>query len=157
MKNIKSFKIFESNSITIIEVENIINDILLDLKDINDGFSWKISMIGNPAKSNEFRSIFLYIIYKDDPSELFFRIGEDRTKKREGFQTRIFNGIEKDFKSILDRLFELLISENLKVQQVREFGYDRDEFKPGKINNEWVLNPMGHEWRKEFYIFNPLK
>jgi hypothetical protein len=157
MKNIKSFKIFESKSITIIEVENIINDILLDLKDINDRFSWKISMIGNPPKSKEFRSLFLNIICKDDASELTFALGEDWNKKRDGFQTRIFNGIKKDFKDILDRLFEVLISEDLKVQQVREFGYDRDEFKPGKINNEWILDPTSQEWRKEFYIFNPLK
>jgi len=154
MKNIKSFKLFESNSISNLEVENLINDILLDLKDINDGFSWKIEFFlafWNPEHDPEHDFIWgrLYITCSDISN---------------------IHG----WTDILDRLFSILIEEGLKIYvQRKTFTEPIDqaqrmkqrmklhEVKPGEIeHDDWslsrIVNPMTFEydikWFKEFVI-----
>ncbi len=134
MKNIKSFKLFESNTISNIEVENLINDILLDLKDINDGFSWKIELKKPEHENRDFIWARLYIECIDDVSNI------------------------KGWTDVLDRLFSILIEEGLKIFDQKE---SFTEVKPGKINLSWrlsrIMNPMTFEyvdvkWVKEFVI-----
>jgi hypothetical protein len=133
MKNIKSFKLFESNSISNMEVENLINDILLDLKDINV-FSWKIELKKPEHDNVDFIWGRLYITCSDDVSKI--------------------NG----WTDVLDRLFSVLIEEGLKIYDQKE---SFTEVKPGKINLSWslshIMNPMTFEyvdvkWKKEFVI-----
>jgi hypothetical protein len=133
MKNIKSFKLFESNSISNMEVENLINDILLDLKDISDGFSWFIEL-KKPEHDRDFIWGRLYISCSDDVSKI------------------------QGWTDILDRLFGILIEEGLKIYDQKE---SFTEVKPGKINLSWslshIMNPMTFEyvdvkWKKEFVI-----
>jgi hypothetical protein len=134
MKNIKSFKLFESNTISNIEVENLINDILLDLKDINDGFSWKIEFKKPEHENRDFIWGRLYITCSDDVSKIH------------------------GWADVLDRLFSILIEEGLKIYDEKE---SFTEVKPGKINLSWklshIMNPMTFEyvdvkWGKEFVI-----
>jgi hypothetical protein len=42
MKILKSYESFSGNLISFEEIKGIIDDILIDLKDINDNFSWKV-------------------------------------------------------------------------------------------------------------------
>ena len=42
MKILKSYESFSGNPISFEEIKGIIDDILIDLKDINDNFSWKV-------------------------------------------------------------------------------------------------------------------
>ena len=134
MKKIKSFKLFESNSISNIEVGNLINDILLDLKDINDGFSWKIEFKKPEHDNRDFIWGILYLSCTDDVSKI------------------------KGWTDVLDRLFSILIEEGLKIFDQKE---STTEVKPGKINLSWrlsnIMNPMTFEyvdakWVKEFVI-----
>lgn len=134
MKNIKSFKLFESNSISNLEVENLINDILLDLKDISDGFSWFIELKKPEHDNRDFIWGRLYISCSDDVSKI------------------------QGWTDILDRLFGILIEEGLKIYDQKE---SFTEVKPGKINLSWslshIMNPMTFEyvdvkWKKEFVI-----
>lgn len=121
MNHLKSYKLFESSSISFDEIKGIIDDILVDLKDLNDNFSWKV--VDFPQKCR------LDIYCHDDVSKI------------------------KGWMEILDHLFELLISEDLKI-------YDQNWYptKPGKINLSWIpihiINPMTFEyvWMKSFII-----
>lgn len=133
MRTIKSFKIFESNSITNIEVKNLIDDILLDLEDISDGFSWKIDFKPDPDNI-EFYWCRLYITCSDDVSEI------------------------QGWCGVLDRLFGLLIEDGLRIyDQKKSF----TEVKPGEIDRSWrlsrIMDPTTFEyvdakWVKEFVI-----
>ena len=133
MKNIKSFKLFESNSISNMEVENLINDILLDLKDINV-FSWKIELKKPEDDTGDFIWGRLYITCSDDVSKIH------------------------GWTDVLDRLFSVLIEEGLKIYDQKE---SFTEVKPGKINLSWtlsrIMDPTNFEyvdvkWIKEFVI-----
>ena len=129
MNHLKSYKLFESSSMSFDEIKGIIDDILVDLKDLNDNFSWKV--LDFPQKC------CLDIYCHDDVSKI------------------------KGWSEILDRLFGVLISEDLKIyDQMESF----TEVKPGKINLSWIpkhiMNPMTFEydnafWMKSFIIVLP--
>ena len=126
MNHLKSYKLFESNSISFDEIKGIIDDILVDLKDLNDNFSWKVVDFPPQVGSQKCR---LDIYCHDDVSKI------------------------KGWTEILDRLFEVLISEDLKI-------YDQMEsftaVKPGKINLSWtpkhIMNPMTFEYENSFWM-----
>ena len=129
MNHLKSYKLFESSSMSFDEIKGIIDDILVDLKDLNDNFSWKV--LDFPKKCR------LDIYCHDDVSKI------------------------KGWTEILDHLFGVLISEDLKIyDQMESF----TEVKPGKINLSWIpkhiMNPMTFEydnafWMKSFIIVLP--
>ena len=121
MNHLKSYKLFESNSISFDEIKGIIDDILVDLKDLNDNFSWKV--LDFPQKC------CLDIYCHDDVSKI------------------------KGWTEILDHLFGVLISEDLKIyDQMESF----TEVKPGKINLSWtpkhIMNPMTFEYENSFWM-----
>jgi hypothetical protein len=138
---IKSFKIFESNSITNIEVKNIVDDILLDLKDLSDSFSWQVYISRDPRKLSEF------------PERETFNNCHLIIKCEDEFTTK-----NSEWVNILERLFYLLNQEDIKIFDQKE---SFTEVKPGKINLGWELkarrNPMNFQvesiwWEKDFFL-----
>lgn len=136
---IKSFKIFEGDkSITNIEVKNIIDDVLVDLSDLSDSFSWNCYtnwVVDEMNTEKTFKNCHLIIKCNDDLT----------TKNSE-------------WVNILERLFYLLNEEDIKIFDQKE---SFTEVKPGKINLGWDLkarrNPMNFQvdslwWEKDFFL-----
>jgi hypothetical protein len=133
MKILKSYESFSGNPISFEEIKGIIDDILIDLKDINDNFSWKV-VIQKKTGSTDNKYI-LDIFCHDDVSKI------------------------KGWVEVLDHLFGVLINEDLKIYSLQDL-YNR-EVKPGNINLKWVpkhiISPMTMEyedayWQKSFLI-----
>lgn len=137
---IKSFKIFEGGkSITNIEVKNIIEDVLVDLSDLSDSFSWNCyTGIGTTNEMNIEKT------FKN--CQLIIKCNDDFTTKN------------SEWVNILERLFYLLNEEDIKIFDQKE---SFTEVKPGKINLGWDLkarrNPMNFQveslwWEKDFFL-----
>lgn len=156
---IKSFKIFESNSITNIEVKNIVDDILVDLSDLSDSFSWTCytSLVVNEMDTEKtFKNCHLIIKCftpqtPDNKKESLF-------DKAASLYDKIAKTKNSEWVDILERLFYLLNEEGIKVFDQKE---SFTEVKPGKINLEWSLqarrNPMNFQvesvwWEKDFFL-----
>lgn len=131
MNHLKSYKLFES-SMSFDEIKGIIDDILVDLKDLNGNFSWKV--LDFPQKGGGLITR-LAIYCHDDVSNI-----------------RGWTDI-KGWTEILDRLFGVLISEDLKIYDQQESFI---EVKPGKINLSWIpehiMNPMTFEYESSFLM-----
>ena len=131
MKYLKDYKMFESISFEVIK--GIVDDILIDLKDLNDNFSWRVVVQKKTGSTD--KKYILDIFCFDDVSKI------------------------KGWLEVLDHLFGVLISEDLKIYSLQDL-YNR-EVKPGNINLKWVpkhiINPMTVEyedayWKKSFLI-----
>jgi hypothetical protein len=134
MKIKKFNQIFENNSITNIEVKNIISDVLVELNDIGN-FSWHVSIEEDKLP---FKSCNLIIKYFGD-----------------GFTV---DGIFNQWVEILERAFYLLNEEDIRIYDQKQSNI---EVKPGKMNLSWTVqtrrNPMNFSvesvwWQKDFYL-----
>jgi hypothetical protein len=141
MKILKSYESFSGNTISFEEIKGIIDDILIDLKDINDNFSWKVVI---QKKTGSTDNKYILDIFCHDAQAL--GIAPDVSKI-------------KGWVEVLDHLFEVLISEDLKIYSLQDL-YNR-EVKPGNINLKWVpkhiISPTTGEyedtyWQKSFLI-----
>jgi hypothetical protein len=141
LKDYKYFKLFEGNTISTIEVEDLTNDILLDLKDINSDFSWKIEFEKPESGNRDFIQGKLCIFFSD--------VSQDHPR---AFDDNKIRG----YVDVLDRLFKILISEDLKIYDTMDliFSSTMLEVEPGKINQSWKLSRTedGLKWKKEFII-----
>lgn len=132
MKKIKSFKIFENNSITNQFVKNLIDDLLVDLKDLNDNFSWKLYFFEDYL-DKKFINCLLEIRCYDNV-------------EFDGSATDILKSTKKDWKQVISRMIVVLNLEGISV-------YDQVESLtravPDKINPKWhaevVQNPHTFE------------
>jgi len=139
MKYLKDYKMFESISFDVIK--GIVDDILIDLKDLNDNFSWRVVV---QKKTGSTDKKYILDIFCHDAQAL--GIPSDVSKI-------------KGWVEVLDHLFEVLINENLTIYSMQDLLYYR-EVKPGNINLKWVrkhiINPMTGEydayWQKSFLI-----
>jgi hypothetical protein len=132
MKILKSYESFRGNPISFEEIKGIIDDILIDLKDINDNFSWKVVIQKKTGSTDQ--KYILDIFCHDDVSKIH------------------------GWTDVLDRLFSVLIEEGLKIYDQKE---SFTEVKPDRINLSWVsrhiIDPMTFEyedayWQKSFLI-----
>ena len=141
LKDYKYFKLFEQNNISNIEVEDLINDVLLDLKDINSDFSWKIEFENSGPGNRDFISGILCIFFSDVCSDVPKPLDDNKIR---------------GYVDVLDRLFKILISEDLKIYDTMDllFSSTHSEVEPGKINQSWRLSRNGGDlkWKKEFII-----
>ena len=146
MKIKKFGQIFESNSITNIEVKNIIDDVLVELKDVSEGFSWHVYIAEDPRnlrnfpEGEDFKNCHLIIKYFGDdlnPSPASYAI---------------------EWVTILERAFYILNEEGISIYDQKQSNI---EVKPGKMNLFWTIqsrrNPMNFAiesawWEKDFYL-----
>jgi hypothetical protein len=113
---IKNFKLFESSSINNIEVENLIEDILINLKDLDNEFSWKVIFPKrlSYAMSEHFHTCELHIIC------------EDAYKSSK---------IDSNWISVMSQLISVLNSEDIRVYEAER---SISEVKPNSIDKSWT-------------------
>ena len=139
MKIKKFDQIFESNSITNIEVKNIIED-------VSEGFSWHVYIAEDPRnlrnfpEGEDFKNCHLIIKY----------FGSDLNPSPADYVIEWVN--------ILERAFYILNEEGISIYDQKQSNI---EVKPGKMNLSWTIqskrNPMNFEffdawWEKNFYL-----
>lgn len=145
MKIKKFGQIFESNSITNIEVKNIIDDVLVELKDVSEGFSWHVYIAEDPRnlrnfpEGEDFKNCHLIIKY----------FGDDLHPSPANLT---------EWVNILERAFYILNEEGISIYDQKQSNI---EVKPGKMNLSWTIqskrNPMNFAiesvwWQKDFYL-----
>ena len=132
MKKIKSFKIFENNSITNQFVKNLIDDLLVDLKDLNDNFSWKLYF--GSSSTGIFRSDSEdYLDKKFINCLLEIRCYDN--VEFDGSATDILKSTKKDWKQIISRMIVVLNLEGISV-------YDQVESLTRAVPDK--INPKSH-------------
>lgn len=133
-KNIKSFKLFESSSITNLEVENIIEDILKEIKD--DGFTFKV--LFNKRLSNHDSLPF-------DSCGIILKCQDYKSG---------------DWINPMNRLVSVLDSDGLSIFDEKE---STTKIRPGKLNLIWKYNAItnphdfsisGRNYTKHFLVKN---
>ena len=144
MKIKKFNQIFENNSITNIEVKNIISDVLVELGDIGN-FSWHVYRAEDPRnllhfpENEPFKNCHLIIKY----------FGDDTNPTPANLT---------EWVEILERAFYLLNEEGISIYDQKQSNI---EVKPGKMNLSWTVqarrNPMNFSvesvwWQKDFYL-----
>ncbi len=132
-KNIKSFKLFESFSITNLEVENIIEDILKEIKD--DGITFYVGFDKRMATHDSLPFESCRIIL-------------------DCYDTTLAEIKSGDWVNSMNRLVSVLDSEGLSTFDEKEL---TTKIIPGKINTIWKYSFLGNrrfKYEKHFLVKN---